>query len=78
MNFDKQDNWEDAGQYKAMTIVWKASRPNALGIVYEVSIERSEGKIRMSDFPDEPLYTLLVDGVEVIHFNDWPERWSKP
>ncbi len=31
----------------------------------------------MNDFPDQPLYTLLLDGVPVGSFNDWPERWKK-
>ncbi len=33
--------------------------------------------IRLNDFPDEPLYTLLADGVELRHFDDWPAKWQK-
>lgn len=78
MKFDKQDNWEDAGQYKAMAIVWRESQPNAMGVVYEANVGRLEGRVRMNDFPDEPLYTLLIGNIEVIHFNEWPVTWSKP
>jgi hypothetical protein len=34
--------------------------------------------IRLNDFPDDNLYTLIVDGVEIAHFDDWPEFWSRP
>ncbi|MGV2288357.1 hypothetical protein AAHK20_06545 [Trinickia sp. YCB016] len=78
MNFEKQDNSKDASQYKAMSIAWRASCFNELGIVYEASVEQSKGRIRVNDFPDEFLYTLLIDDVEIIHFNEWPESWSKP
>lgn len=78
MKFVKQDNWEDAMQYKAMKIGWRASHANTLGVIYEADVGGASGQIRMNDFPDEPLYTLLIDNVEVIHFNEWPERWSKP
>src|SRR5688572_5446087 len=30
--------------------------------------------IRINDFPDEHLYTLIVDGVEIAEFDDWPGR----
>jgi hypothetical protein len=33
--------------------------------------------IRMNDFSDEPLYTLVVSGAEVIHYNDWPKNSGK-
>jgi hypothetical protein len=29
----------------------------------------------MNDFPDEPLWTLIVDGVEH-HFDDTPKIWT--
>jgi hypothetical protein len=30
--------------------------------------------LRMNDFPDEPLWTLIVNGVEH-HFDDQPVNW---
>lgn len=78
MRFAKQDNWEDAVQYKSMRIAWRASRANTLGVVYEADVDGGGGQIRMNDFPDEPLYTLLIDDVEIIHFNEWPDKWLRP
>lgn len=34
--------------------------------------------IRVNDFPAEPLYTLLVDGEEVMDMEDWPAAWEMP
>ena len=33
--------------------------------------------IRLGDFPDEPMYTLLVDGEPVLEFDDWPPAWGR-
>src|SRR5260221_13048099 len=34
--------------------------------------------IRLNDFPDEHLYALIVDGEEVIAFDDWSATWNRP
>ena len=34
--------------------------------------------VRLNDFPDESLFTLIVDGVEVGDFDDWPPAWERP
>ncbi len=34
--------------------------------------------IRVNDFPDQKLYTLLVDDLAVAGFDDWPEQWIRP
>lgn len=33
--------------------------------------------LRLNDFPEENLYTLLVDGEEVAAFDDWPKPWVR-
>lgn len=33
--------------------------------------------IRVNGFPDEPLYTLLIDGVETADFDNWPKPWRR-
>lgn len=45
---------------------------------YEAEFDREKLVIRLNDFPDENLYTLLVDDEEVVSFDDWPERWARP
>jgi hypothetical protein len=34
--------------------------------------------LRINDFPDEPAYTLIVDGEEVREFDDRPLNWTHP
>jgi hypothetical protein len=33
--------------------------------------------IRVNEFPDLPLYSLLIDGIEAMDFDNWPKRWSR-
>ncbi len=33
--------------------------------------------IRVNEFPDFPLYSLLIDGVDVMDFENWPKRWDR-
>jgi hypothetical protein len=47
-------------------------------IEFEADVDGARWSIRMNDFPDEPLYTVLVDGDEVMHFDDWPSIWTRP
>ena len=32
--------------------------------------------LRLNDFPAEPLYTLFVNGEEIIDIEDFPENWK--
>jgi len=45
---------------------------------YAADFEGERWVIHLNNFPDENLYTLIVDDVEVAHFDDWPELWSRP
>ena len=47
-------------------------------IMFEAEVEGLHWTIRLNDFPDEPAYTVLIDGDEVMHFDDWPPVWTRP
>jgi len=62
--------------YLAESIDWKRTadprRP------FTARFEGEKCVIRLNDFPDEHLYTLIVDGEEVVDFDDWSANWKRP
>ena len=44
---------------------------------YQATINGDGLVVRLNDFPDQNLYTLLVNREEVATFDDWPEQWVK-
>ncbi len=45
---------------------------------YEARVDSHRWRVRLGDFPAEPLYTLLIDGFEVVRLDTWPATWTKP
>ena len=65
----------DKKNYLREKITWK---PNAdPHHPYQADCRGDALFVRLNDFPDENLYTLLVNDVEVARFNDWPVDWTK-
>jgi len=50
-------------------------------LVFEATVNDQLWVIRLNNFPDYPLFTLMIaqDQImhEIIHFNDWPTFWGK-
>lgn len=44
---------------------------------YEAMVDGAKWQLRLGDFPAEPLYTLVIDGVVHTTLEQWPARWSK-
>lgn len=62
--------------YLTEKIVWrKTADPKH---PYEANFDGEKCTIRVNDFPDEHLYTLLVDGLETADFDDWSSAWQRP
>ena len=59
----------------AMVLTWSAS--DDLDIPWQSRVGALRLAVRMNDFPEEPLYTLLVDGNAVADFDDWPSCWQR-
>ena len=60
----------------AMFIPWEVTE--AINLPLRAEVHGHECFIRVNDFPDEPLYTLLVDGEEVRDMDEWPVGWPRP
>ncbi len=62
--------------YLAEKIVWrKTADPKH---PYMAEVEGEKCVIRLNDFPDEHLYTLIVNEVEIADFDDWSAQWGRP
>src|SRR5262249_8474887 len=60
----------------ARDIVWR--RTASAEVPYEAEVDGRRWVVRVNDFPAEPLYTLLVDGVAVENLEAWPKAWKRP
>ena len=45
---------------------------------WRTEVDGQEWLIRVNDFPDNVLYSLMVDGAEVKGIDDWPAAWKRP
>lgn len=62
-------------EYLGMSVVWKKTPDPEYP--YSAMIEGEQLVIRLNDFPEEHLYTLLENGIAVADFDDWPATWMK-
>lgn len=65
-----------ATNYLAESIDWKRTADPRHP--FAAKFEGEKCVIRLNDFPDEHLYTLIVDGEEVVAFDDWSASWNRP
>jgi len=76
MVFEKEDNWMDALNYKRHGVVWSnVTRPG--GIIYSSIVDGRSWFIRLNDFPEEPLFTLLDGDDEVIISMNGPRNGGR-
>ena len=66
---------EEKRNYFAERIDWKKTSDTEYP--YQTMFEGRELLLRLNDFPDEPLYTLIADGEEAADYEDWSPFWSK-
>lgn len=66
---------EKIQKYFQTKITWTTTKnPDFL---YTASLDKEELLVALNDFPDYPLYTLLVNNKRVVSFDNWPEKWEK-
>jgi hypothetical protein len=62
-------------EYLDINIVWRKNSDS--DYPFAAIIDGEQCLIRLNDFPEEHLYTLLVEGRVVANFDDWPATWVK-
>lgn len=45
---------------------------------YQATVDGRNLTVRIGDFPAESFYTLLVEGIAVTEFDNWPLSWRRP
>jgi hypothetical protein len=75
--FSIANNWADHPELRR-DIPWETAAKMEKDIMFRAIVGGAKWAIRMNDFPDEPLYTLLIEGKAIIHFDDWPKFWKRP
>ena len=58
---------------QATAIVWEHTGDGEFP--YRAHVVGKSFTIRVNDFPEEPLYTLLIEGRAVEVLEDWPSAW---
>ncbi len=74
MRWPGENEWGDFQWLKAEALKF---RQELIGGWY-ASAGQHRLKLRMNNFPDEPLWTLFADGRQVTHFDEAPSAWSIP
>jgi len=59
----------------AQIVVWRQT--GDLSIPWETQVDGHRWQVRLNDFPDEPMYTLLIDEALVGDFQEWPRYWDR-
>jgi hypothetical protein len=62
-------------EYLANGVSWIATGDRELPWAAQVHGERWQ--IRLNDFPDDLMYSLIIDGREIGAFHDWPPAWQR-
>jgi hypothetical protein len=83
--YDREDERKMNGQpqgppavaeHLARGLTWRGTEdldhPWAAG-----GVDEKEWQVRLNDFPDEVMYSLVIGGTTVTDFHDWPATWQR-
>ncbi|OQW95112.1 MAG: hypothetical protein BWK79_03535 [Beggiatoa sp. IS2] len=56
-------------------VVW--TRTDRAEFPYIAEVSGQNWQIRINNFPEENLYTLLIQDKKIGNFDDWPSLWHR-
>lgn len=71
IDFSISNNWHD---FKEPLLPMRWVR---IGVRSLISEDKKDWLIKWNNFPEEPMYTLFIDGIIVLHFDDFPSEWTR-
>lgn len=58
------------------SVTWSST--GSLDIPWRAEVDGSTWWVRLNDFPDDYMYSLLIGTIEIGDFHDWPQQWIRP
>jgi len=74
-NLAKRAAQPTAGAQRERPLAWNAT--GDLDVPWGAEVDGESWQVRLNDFPDELMYSLLVGGGVVGDFHDWPKTWKR-
>ena len=65
----------DIKERLAQIVVWRQT--GDLNTPWETDVDGHRWQARLNDFPEEPMYSLLIDEVLAGDFQEWPQYWDR-
>lgn len=62
-------------EHLARKLSWRAT--NDVDHPWTTEVAGETWRVRLNDFPDELMYTLIINDVVAGSFNEWPESWDR-
>lgn len=63
------------GEFLNRPLAWTST--GELITPWQTTVDGSEWRVRLNDFPDDVMYSLIVEGRDAGGFHDWPKTWSR-
>lgn len=75
ISFNTANNWDEHPELQH-PVEWRTASGAEPYIMFEATDGGQRWVARLNDFPDEPLWTLIIGDAEILHFDDWPTFWG--
>ena len=65
----------ELGELLARELTWNTT--GARAYPWAAEVDGQQWQVRLNDFPDDFMYSLIINGKGVGDFHDWPETWRR-